>query len=168
MKKNKTLLGVALLIAVLMLGIGYALNTKPLSLTGTATANPTDSNFIVEFSSASADNANDTAVIDADDATKATYTVTSLTSVGQTATATFKIKNLSNVGINADITEGTLSETDDGDYFEVTTKLENNTGVVKDGEATYTVTVKLIKAPVTDAVTGEFSVGFTASAVAAN
>lgn len=167
MKKNKTLLGVALLIAVLMLGVGYALQSRPLSLTGTATANPTDANFIVEFSSASANHASDTAEIDAADKTKATFTVTSLTEVGQTAVGTFKIKNMSNAGINANITAGQIAETDDGNYFEVTSDLTGNTNVAINGEATYTVTVKLIKAPVDAAATGTFTVGFTAQAVAA-
>ena len=117
MKKNKTLLGVALLIAVLMLGVGYALESRQLSLTGTATANPTDANFIVEFSSATANNTSDTATFTG---TSATYTVNSLTEVGQTAVGTFKIKNMSKAGINANITAGRIAETDDGNYFEVT------------------------------------------------
>ena len=167
MKKNKTLLGVALLIAVLMLGVGYALNTKPLSLTGTATAKPTDANFVVQFSSASASNGADVAEVDATDKTKATFTVTSLTAVGETAVGTFKIKNLSNAGIYAKITAGKLPETDDGDYFEVTTALTENENVAVNGEATYTVTVKLIKAPVAGDAVGQFSVGFTAEALAA-
>lgn len=164
MKKNKTLLGVALLIAVLMLGVGYALQSRQLSLTGTATANPTDANFIVEFSSAEANNTSDIATFTG---TSATYTVNSLTEVGQTAVGTFKIKNKSNAGINANITAGQIAETDDGNYFEVTSAIEDNTNVAVNGEATYTVTVKLIKAPVDEAATGTFTVGFTAQAVAA-
>lgn len=164
MKKNKTLLGVALLIAVLMLGVGYALESRQLSLTGTATANPTDANFIVEFSSATANNTSDTATFTG---TSATYTVNSLTEVGQTAVETFKIKNMSKAGINANITAGQIAKTDDGNYFEVTSDLTGNTNVAINGEATYTVTVKLIKAPVDAAATGTFTVGFTAEAVAA-
>lgn len=164
MKKNKTLLGVALLIAVLMLGVGYALESRQLSLTGTATANPTDANFIVEFSSAEANNASDTATFTG---TSATYTVNSLTEVGQTAVVTFKIKNMSKAGINANITAGEIAKTDNGNYFEVTSDLKDNTNVAINGEATYTVTVKLIKAPVDAAATGTFTVGFTAEAVAA-
>ena len=167
MKKNKTLLGVALLIAVLMLGVGYALGTKPLSLTGSATATPTDANFVVEFSSASASHGADVAAVDTTDKTKATFTVTSLTAVGDTAVGTFKIKNLSNAGINAKITAGQLTETDADNYFEVTTSLTDNENVAVNGEATYTVTVKLIKAPVTGDAVGQFTVGFTAEALAA-
>ena len=167
MKKNKTLLGVALLVAVLMLGVGYALQTKPLSLTGTATATPTDANFIVQFSSASASHGADVAEVDETDKTKATFTVTSLTAVGDTAVGTFKIKNKSNAGINAKITAGQLVETDADNYFEVTTALTDNENVAVDGEATYTVTVKLIKAPVTGDAYGQFTVGFTAEALAA-
>ena len=168
MKKNKTLLGVALLIAVLMLGVGYALSTKPLSLTGSATATPTDANFVVEFSSASASHGADVAEVDTTDKTKATFTVTSLTAVGDTAVGTFKIKNKSNAGINAKITAGELAETDAGNYFEVTTALTDNENVAVDGEATYTVTVELVKAPVETAATGSFTVSFNAEAVAAN
>lgn len=164
MKKNKTLLGVALLIAVLMLGIGYALDTKELTLTGSATTAPADTNFVVEFSDADASNDSDTATFTG---TSATYTVNSLTEVGQTAVGTFKIKNMSNTGINANIAEADVEEIDAGNYFEVTTSLTNNTNVAVNGEATYTVTVKLIKAPVDAAATATFNIGFTAEAVAA-
>ena len=60
-----------------------------------------------------------------------------------------------------------MESRNDGDYFEVITALTDNENVAVNGEATYTVTVKLIKAPVTGDAYGQFTVGFTAEALAA-
>ena len=165
MKKNKTLLGVALLIAVLMLGVGYALTSIPLTLNGTMNAATNDENFRVEFTDAEASNADDTATFTT---TSATYNVKSLKTVGEKATATFTITNLSKAGINTNITANEAQVTDAGQYFKVTTNLENGQDVAVNGTATYTVTVELVKAPVETAATGSFTVSFNAAAVAAN
>ena len=165
MKKNKTLLGVALLIAVLMLGVGYALTSIPLTLNGTMNAETNNENFKVEFTKAEKSNDADTATFTG---TTATYNVNSLKTVGDEATATFTITNLSKAGINTNITANEAQVTDAGQYFEVTTQLTNNTNVAVNGTATYTVTVKLVKAPVETAATGTFTVSFNAEAVAAN
>ena len=51
MKNRKTFFGLALLLAVLTLGIGYAaLSNVTLNITGTATGTPDSSNFKVELS----------------------------------------------------------------------------------------------------------------------
>ena len=171
MKKNKTLLGVALLIAVLVLGIGYALDTKDLQVGGDVTVATDDANFVVEFTHAEDDNAtaND-ATIDASDAKLADFTVTSLTAVGDKAKATYTITNNSNVGINAEILEATATETSNGDYFAVTPTLKysDDDKILEVGEtATLEVLVELTKAPVDAAVTGTFTVDFTATPKAA-
>ena len=168
MKKNKTLLGVALLIAVLMLGIGYALSTTTLTVGGTVTVDPEQTNFVVKFTDAQDDNAaaNEATI---GDGTNATFTVTSLTAVGDTAVATYTVKNNSNVGINAKIAAATVNkETANSEYYTATAKFADGTDVLEVGEsATLTVTVKLDKAPVDAAITGKFTVSFTATPEAA-
>ena len=171
MKKNKTLLGVALLIAVLMLGVGYALTSKELQVGGEVTVATDDANFVVEFTNAEDDNATaNEATIYGTDAKLASFTVTSLKAVGQTAKATYTITNSSNVGINAEILTATATETANGEYFEVTPTLKyaDEDKILAVGEsATLEVLVTLTKAPVDAAVTGTFTVDFKATPKAA-
>ena len=167
MKKNKTLLGVALLIAVLMLGIGYALSTTTLKVGGTVTVDPEQTNFVVKFTAAEDNNA-DANEATIGDGTNATFTVTSLKAVGDTAVATYTVTNNSAVGINAKIAAATVvKETENSEYYTATAAFADGTDVLAKGEsATLTVTVKLDKAPV-DAITGKFTVSFTATPVTA-
>ena len=169
MRKNKTLLGVALLIAVLMLGVGYALTAKDFKVDGEVTVATDDTNFKVEFTAHQDDNAD--ANTTTASGTAATFTVTSLKSVGDKATATYTITNNSNVGINAEILTATAAKLTNGEYFTVTPKLTyaDEDKILEVGEtATLTVEVKLDKAPVDAAVTGTFTVNFTATPKAAN
>lgn len=168
MRKNKTLLGVALLIAVLMLGVGYALTAKDFKVDGEVTVATNDTNFVVEFTDHKSDKTDDTTTASG---TTATFTVTSLKSVGNKATATYTITNNSNTGINAEILEATADELTNEEYFTVTPKLTYADGdkILQVGEtATLTVEVELDKAPVDAAVTGTFTVNFTATPKAAN
>ena len=54
MKKRNTYVGLILLVAVLMLGIGYAATAQVLKVTGTATGVYSQENFNVVFESAKA------------------------------------------------------------------------------------------------------------------
>lgn len=165
MKRKNTLVGMALLIAVLMLGVGYALDTRTLSIDGTVDVTASSENFKVEFTAASAADTSNTASVDTTDKTKATLTVTTLKSVGDTATATFTVSNNSAAGISANIPVPEIVENENGDYFEVTTDWTATTLLPTDGSNSkvMTVTVKLIKAPVSD-IEGKFTINLNATA----
>ena len=49
MKKKKSFVALALVVAVLVLGVGYALTTIDLKVNGDITVSPDDSNFDVNF-----------------------------------------------------------------------------------------------------------------------
>lgn len=179
MNKKKTFVGMALLIAVLVLGVGYAAITDiPLFVNGTATANASDSDFSVKFDKTAAITKSDEnlvtkAEIDAEDDTDltATLTVENLTTTNNTASATFTIKNYSadlKAGLTATVynEDGTTAYSDD--YFSVTPTFGATTLNVNDTEGnstTLTVEVKLIKTP-TDTVSKNFKVKVTANAQA--
>ena len=159
--KKKTFMGLVLLLAVLVLGVGYALTAADLTVSGTATANTATSGFTVEFSKAEK-GANDTTEITeiTTNGTAATMNV-SLTNVGDEATGTFTIKNNSDAGMIADLSKAVIAVTanDKSDYFEVTYGELSEDEIAVGGEATFTVTIKLIKANVSDtAVTGNYTV----------
>lgn len=130
MKKKNTFIGVALLIAILMLGIGYASSTLDLNITGTATGVEAPENFKVVFKSADAGNldqeysANVKSVAVLEDATMAEMSV-ELGIVGDKASATFVIENQSANGIAAKLTADNVKILDmdnneyNSEYFDI-------------------------------------------------
>ena len=162
--KKRTYVGLALLIAVLVLGVGYALTANELTVGGTATANTATTGFKVILSNAektAGDEREITTLEIADGDLSATMNV-SLTNVGDTATATFTVKNASDAGMVADFANAVIAvaeNTNEG-YFEVThSTIPADTELAVDGTTTFTVTVKLIKANLGEqAVTGNFEV----------
>lgn len=170
MKKRNTMLGMGLLIAVLVLGIGYAFTAIDLTIGGTVNVSPDASNFKVLFSAAEAANTKDSATITDSDTNSITgeIIINSLVSVGDTATVTFTVKNDSDAGIGAVINKPVINKTTNGEYFEVTTDWDSAdtttipsvTGNTKD----LVVTVKLVKAPVDADIEGKFTVTLTANA----
>lgn len=169
MNKKRTILGGAILVAVLMLGIGYAaIDAITLNISGTATANENADNFVVKF-----DNATDkttatagvTAKVTADKT--ATMDVTGLTAKGDEATATFTIVNESEdlsaqLAVNATATK--ITNDTDG-YFSVSAVVNNPTLLTAKGSTTATVTVTLNKTPVDGAKTGTINVQLDATPV---
>jgi len=157
MKKRNTLFGVALLVAVLMLGIGYALTSGPLKINGTATANTATEGFNVYFESASAGQAaegvSSTATVTEDN--KVAEMTVSLTNVGDSQTATFVVKNDSVDGLKAQLDKSKVhvyktaagTEVFTSDYFTVTTSWDATGVEIASGDtANLTVTVTLKKA----------------------
>lgn len=146
MKSKKTILGIVLLIAILLLGIGYAAITDvTLNINGTADATANTDNFIVKFTSATAVK-NCTAEVSSSDTNKrtATMNVSGLQSAGDTATATFVVTNESR-DLNAalEVTTETMGGTNP-EYFDVKATIADNTSsVVPSGTRTVTVTVTL-------------------------
>lgn len=176
MKKNRTLLGVALVIALLVLGIGYALEATHLNIIGATTITASDTNFKVAFADVTEANiikkgkgaAADT--ISKINDTQINLGVNSLQAVGDEVTFQMTINNTSAAGIYASIpaptiTVGTNGSLNNSKYYTVTTdwtateELEPGTG-----SKTFTVTVKLDKAPVNN-INEEFTVAFTAEPI---
>lgn len=169
MKKKKSFVALALVVTVLVLGVGYALTTIDLKVNGDITVSPDDSNFDVNFTDASITTTG-TLTGKTDTATKgdgktATLSVKTLKTVGEKVVAEYTITNNSKAGINATLSNPTATQTNDvaKDYYTVTATLENNDAIAPNGTKKLTVTVQLVKAPL-DEVTGAFEVTFNASA----
>ena len=105
--KKALQIGLFVLIAIVVLGVGYAaISAVNLIINGNATARVDQNNFKVHFTGAQAisgsTGASGTSTIDSQDDTKATFDVTGLTKVGDYAEAVYTVRNDSN-GIGAEI-----------------------------------------------------------------
>ena len=169
MKKKKSFVALALVVAVLVLGVGYALNTIDLKVNGDITVSPDDSNFDVNFTDASITTAGTltgkTDTADKGNGKTATLSVKTLKTVGEKVVAEYTITNNSKAGINATLSNPTATQTDDDakDYYTVTATLADANPIAPNGTKKLTVTVELVKAPLEE-VTGNFTVTFNASA----
>lgn len=165
MHKKKTFVGVFLMLAILVLGVGYAaISNITLNITGSATASPDDKNFSVKF--------NDTAITVSDankvtakktDDLNATLEVTGLTAKGDTATATYTIENAS-ADLSASLASPVITNSNT-EYFKVTTDLADATVITHGKTTTVTVTVELIKTPITQDETTDITLKVVASPV---
>lgn len=168
MKNRKTVVVAFLLIAVMLLGVGYAALTDVLVINGTAdiTAEGAQSAFNedVYFSNAVAGTSGDVAEIGADP-DMATFTASKLTGQGDTATFTFTIKNAGDV--DATVTPKLVDATGNTqpEWFNIVSDWNGATKNLAAGaEITYTVTITLLKTP-TEAITGSFHIELTATSV---
>ena len=147
-RNTRAVVGLVLLIAVLLVAIGYAAITAvPLNINGSAQATPEQTNFTVKFSGTPtvSDSSKVVAEINQQDQLKATINVSKLTAKGDTATATYTIANTS-ADLSA-VLSATTSNTND-EFFRVTQNIAK--GTVEAGDTTtITVTVELIKTPIT-------------------
>lgn len=154
MKNKKTLLGLVLLIAILLLGVGYAaISGYNLTIGGTAGATGNTDNFIVKFTKATTGTNCTKAEISTSDANARTATmeVSGLTAAGDTATATFEVTNES-PELNAILAVTTKEMTGtDASYFTVNAEIADNAeSMAPEATRTVTVTVKLNKTVVED------------------
>lgn len=168
MKNKKTFVGIALLILVLVLGIGYAAITSSLNINGTAKATTDDSNFKVVFTGVTdpATATNGVTATATADSTTATLNVEGLTTKGQTKTATFTIANKSpELKALVDVKTKSITNTE---FFAINAEVKNaDTALAPDGETTVTVTVELVKTPIAP-VEGTIAVELEATAVLGN
>lgn len=172
MKNQKTILGLAMLAAILMLGIGYAaVSDIDLNIEGSASATA-DSDFDVVFTEGEGDITIDktsapdstvTAAIDGTDKTKADISVSGLTTKGEKVEVTYTIANKS-ADLAASLT-ATTSNTNT-EYFSVTSSILDTPVVVeKDNTTTVKVTVELVKTPIEDDQEATIGVVLTAKPV---
>ncbi len=170
------MLGMALIIVVLMLGIGYAaLTTTNLFVTGNVNVTKNDNNFKVSYDRDKVPTVSDSAKATAayTDEKNATLSVTGLVVKGDKVTATYTIHNestdlLANLAKeNITVTDANTAETtdnglDDTQYFQVTSEI--GASQIGAGESTtVTVTVELLKTPIQN-VGVTINVPFTATA----
>ena len=166
MKNRKTIVVAFLLCAVMLLGVGYAALSDTLDITGSADVNQSAAeeafNEDIYFSAAVANDAGNTASVNADNKDKASFTAATLKGQGDKVTFTFTIKNDGDVA--ADITpkfNATQGNTNP-EYFKVSSDWNGETKTLAAGESiTYTVTVELLKTP-TVTIAGSFLIELTA------
>jgi hypothetical protein len=166
MKNRKTVVVAFMLVAAMLLGVGYAALSDTLTITGDATVNKSGAqeafNEDIYFSDAVANQTGNTASVDTDDNDKATFKVESLKGQGDTATFTFTIKNAGDV--NASVAVPTITNSNET-YFTITTDWGNDAKALAAGDSiNVVVTITLVKTPTNDeGQTATFGIGFTAT-----
>lgn len=166
MKNRKTVVVAFLLVAVMLLGVGYAALTDILTINGSAEVSQTAAedafNEDIYFSEAVAKEADNEASVDDTDNDKASFAANTLKGKGDKATFTFTIKNDGDVA--ATVTPELKSNTQ-ADYFTVTNDWADTAkDLAAGGVITYTITVELIKTP-TETISGSFQVDLNATSV---
>jgi hypothetical protein len=177
MKNRKKIIVAFMLVAVMLMGIGYAALTDTLTIIGNAhidigTANQTFDEKIY-FSDAQATSSTgtgtvaDTASYTADDAT---YTANRLAVKGEKSVFTFTITNDSNV--KADITVNTVKlsgaanpSNSNEDKFTVEYAYPQGTTIESNGGTITVVVTVTVKEPVTSATSATFGIELTATSV---
>ncbi len=162
MKSKKGLIGLTIIVAVLVLGVGYAVvSTVTLTISGSATMAPVELN--VGFNgTVSGDVTNATTGATATGSNSgtsstgvktATLTVTNLAAVNDYVTVTYTVQNYE-TDVDANVYVSNIAN-DKSSFFEVTTDSTgsaNKKAVTKNnGTNTITVKVKLIARPTTAA-----------------
>ena len=143
MTSTSKIISAIVIVAVLMIGVGYAaINSIALQITGQLAAAPSDANFTVKFTTASPSEGNIVATVTGDKT--ATLNVQGLTAKGDKAVATYTIQNTSE-DLSANLTAAASNQNDE--YFTVSTSF-SETSIAKGETSTLTVTVELIKTPV--------------------
>ena len=165
-RKKQISIFIFVLIAFIVLGVGYAaINNINLIINGTGSVTATQSNFDVRFldvdghrPAITPGSPNTVSVIDN---TTATFDVSTLSKKGDTATATIDVKNNSN-GVGARIGLNLTNSNDT--YFKVTehiADIELQAGDI----TTVTVTIEMLKTPVSADETTSISATLTASPI---
>ncbi len=177
MKNRKTVVVAFLLVAVMLLGIGYAALTDTLTIIGNAhidvdTANKTFDEKIY-FSAAEATSTTgsgttaDIASFNADDAT---FTANKLATVGEKSIFTFTITNDSNVDAVISIADTKLSGSENPSNsnpqkFTVEYSYPQGMNIAKQGGTITVVVTVTVKEPVTSATSATFGIELTATSV---
>lgn len=166
-KSTKTLVGVVLFLAIVLVAVGYAaITTIPLNITGSAQAEANQDNFSVIFTGETSTDGDGTTVATKTGDTSATMTVTGLTAKGEKATATYTIQNTS-ADLSAALS-ATVTNNSNPDYFAVTKTIADPTTLVASGMTTITVEVELLKTPVAETeeqLKATIGIGITADPV---
>ena len=162
MSKTNKLIIVALLAATLLLGIGYAaIQNITLNISGTAAADPSQSNFKVMFSGTPEVSDSTYVTAGITDDMNATINVSGLTQKGETVSTTYTVQNAS-TDLSADLSAAiTNSNTE---YFTITSEL-GKTSLTAGEATTVTLIIELIKTPLSESVSSTIGVQLTATPV---
>ena len=165
MKNRKTVVVAFLLVAVMLLGVGYAALTDVLDITGSADVSKSAAedayNADIYFTAAVANETGNTASINSDNNDKASFTANTLQGAGNTAPFTFTITNEGD--LDAEVTPSISSNTNEA-YFQISSDWAGQPKTLAAGASlTYTVTVTLTDTP-TDTISGSFIIELTAVA----
>ncbi len=177
MKNRKIVVVAFLLIAVLLLGVGYAALTDTLSIIGNAHIDVGEANKTfdekVYFSASEATSSTGTGTTadavshSADDAT---FTANKLATVGQKSVFTFTITNDSNVDAVISIAANKLSgdvnpSNSNAQKFTVEYSYPDGMNIAKNGGTIRVVVTVTVKEPVTSATSATFGIELTATSV---
>ena len=165
MKNRKIVIVAFLLVATLLLGVGYAALSDTLDITGSADVSQVAAeeafNEDVYFSAASASEGN-TASVNGDNNDKASFTAATLKGAGDKATFTFTITNDGDVAATVTPKLNASLGNTNPEYFSITSDWGGAAKTLAaHSEITYTVTVELIKTP-TETISGSFLVELVA------
>lgn len=175
MKQKRTFVTLLLVIALLCLGIGYALIAEQtLTITGSAESTTSDDNFLVRFAKEGESyvaptktgnaSAKVTEAIVTNDTT-ASFKIQGLTTEGETATITYTIENASPAAVEANIDVNL--DYDNKTWFTASVDKES-ISLDQNGKTTVAITVTLNDTPATDleaaAATDVFTVTLVANA----
>ena len=168
MKNRRNVVIAFMIVAVMLLGIGYAALSDTLDITGSADVNQSAAeeafNEDVYFSAAVANEVGNTASVNADNNDKASFTANTLKGKGDKVTFTFTIKNDGDV--DAVVTpklNASLGNTNP-EYFSITSDWAGESRTLAaHSEITYTLTIELLKTP-TETISGSFLVELVAVA----
>lgn len=146
MKKKGTYVALTVIMAVLLLGIGYAaVSGINLTITGTAAAEYDSTQFSVEFTDAVSNN--EMGTCSASNTTNTgSFEVTGLKKTGDRVSFTYTIQNKS-TELNAKLNTPAI-ENDNAEYFNITAQYGTGANLAPNATDTVTVTVELIKTPV--------------------
>ena len=163
---------IAILIAIVVLGVGYAvISNVTLNVNGSqATVNADQSNFAVKYDaestfSYSGNPTGSTVTLTRTDDTNATFTIEGLTKEGDSVTITYPIINESET-LRASLAAPSVTN-DNTEYFSVTTTAPTaGTELAANGGTTNLVlVVTVIKTPVADDETANITASVVASPV---
>ena len=168
MKNRRNVVIAFMIVAVMLLGIGYAALSDTLDITGSADVNQSAAeeafNEDVYFSAAVANEVGNTASVNADNNDKASFTAATLKGKGDKVTFTFTIKNDGDV--DAVVTpklNASLGNTNP-EYFSITSDWAGESRTLAaHSEINYTLTIELLKTP-TETISGSFLVELVAVA----
>lgn len=166
MRNRKTVVVAFLLVAVMLLGVGYAALTDILDITGSADINQSAAeqafNEDIYFKAAHANDDGNTASVNTDNKDKASFTVNSLKGKDDSASFTFTITNDGDLAAEVTPTLSATAGNTNPEYFSISSDWAGQSKTLDAGaELTYEVTVTLLKTP-TQTIGGSFLIELTA------
>ena len=162
MSKTSKIIIAVLLVAVLLLGIGYAaIQSVTLNISGTAAADPNQENFKVMFTGTPEVSDEEHVTASITDDINATINVSGLTKKGEIVSATYTVQNAS-TDLSADLSVATTNS--NTEYFTLSSKLAK-TSLIAGEATTVTVTVEVTKTPLAESVSSTIGVQLIATPV---